>query len=135
MVARFRKLSKYEPFNLVQRYTIFVMLQAGHSRKVICAGIGKKQERVLSRVLKRNSDQRSSAYRADLAERKCATRHKNKPKHRRFTDEVFVHVDVAEQLAATLSPEQIAVEVRVGGASPKPIYQHILFINNSCYAA
>ena len=38
----------------------------------------------INRELKRNSDKRSNAYKADLAHRKCKQRHLEKPKQIRF---------------------------------------------------
>lgn len=108
-----------------QRYTISSMLEAGHSRKAICLAIGKDKS-VLSRELKRNSDQRSGKYRADLAERKCTHRHKTKTKCRRFSAEIQAHVET--QLSAKLSPEQIVGQAdcqQIACVSIERIYQHI----------
>ena len=67
-----------------QRYTIEILYNEKYSQTDI-AKIIFRDKSVVNRELKRNSDKRSNAYKADLAERKCKQRHKEKPKQIRFT--------------------------------------------------
>ena len=62
-----------------QRYTISVMLQAGYTQTSISEALGRSKS-VISREIIRNRDGRSKKYIADLAQRKCETRHKQKKK-------------------------------------------------------
>lgn len=108
-----------------QRYTIAVMKNSGHSQKAIAAAI-EKDKSVVSRELRRNCDARSGAYRWDLAERKCAARHKSKPKKQRFTEKIKQLVKTG--LANKLSPEQIVGLAKKEGkacVSHERIYQYI----------
>lgn len=108
-----------------QRCIIQRMKKAGHQQKRIAEAIGKSESAV-SRELRRNCDQRSGAYCADLAGRKSALRKKNKPKAVRFT--AAMRLEVQEQLALKLSPEQIVgVAEREGRdmVSHERIYQHV----------
>lgn len=108
-----------------QRYTISVMLQAGHKQNYIAETIGKHKS-VVCREIKRNADLRSKAYVPELAHRKATDRIKGKPKHKRFTAEILTYVK--EKLALKYSPEQIAGEAKVSGipcVSHETIYCHI----------
>ena len=49
-----------------QRYTISAMLAQNHPQNQIASAIGKDKS-VVSRELKRNSDQRNGIYKSDLA--------------------------------------------------------------------
>ena len=109
-----------------QRYTIASMYETGYSKKAIaeCIGVHKS---TISREMKRNCDQRNKKYKADLAETKCRKRHKEKAKHKRFTDAIK---QKAESLLSTLqySPEQIAGHLRSNGlafVSHETLYQYI----------
>ena len=108
-----------------QRYTISSMLRTGCSQSMIAKTIGK-DDSVVSREIKRNSDSRSGEYRYDLAKRKCAKRHKEKPKKIYFTPEVQSNVD--ELLMEDYSPEQIVGTLKKQGkahVSIERIYQYI----------
>ncbi len=108
-----------------QRYTIFSMLRIGCTQTLIAAAIGKDKS-VVSREIKRNSDSRSGEYRYELAKRKCAKRHKEKPKKIRFTSEVKSNVD--ELLLEDYSPEQIVGTLKKQGrpyVSIERIYQYV----------
>ena len=108
-----------------QRYTIFSMLKTGCTQSFIARSIGKDKS-VISREIKRNSDSRSGEYRYDLAKRKCAKRHKEKPKKIKFTPEVKTNVD--ELLFEDYSPEQIVGTLKKQGkehVSIERIYQYI----------
>lgn len=108
-----------------QRYTIQVLRKEGLSQKEIAIRIGRDKS-VVSREIKRNRDQRNGEYRAELAERKCANRHKTKKKKRRFTFEIQ---EFTERLIAEhYSPEQIVGIAILQGkpcVSTERIYQHI----------
>jgi len=108
-----------------QRYTIQVLKKEGFSQKVIAERIGKNKS-VVCRELKRNSDKRSGEYRAELAERKCANRHKTKPKRIGFTQKIKRFVE--HLIEKDYSPEQIVGTAMLEGkpcVSIERIYQHI----------
>jgi IS30 family transposase len=110
---------------LEQRYTISSLLQTGSTQTAIAEVLGKHKS-VISREIKRNSDGRSSEYRADLANRKARSRLKDKPKHIRFTEDMKTHI--LGRLKDKLSPEQIVGESKKRGIAtvyPERIYQHI----------
>lgn len=87
-----------------QRYTISVMLQIGHSQSVIAKALNRSKS-VISREIKRNCDGRSKVYTADLAQRKCDTRHKQKNKKVKLTTEMWTYI--TDKLNQKLSPEQV----------------------------
>jgi IS30 family transposase len=60
---------------------------------------------VVCRELKRNSDGRSREYKAELAQRKCKQRHKNKVKRNDFSIEIKAYVENLTN--EDYSPEQI----------------------------
>jgi transposase, IS30 family len=108
-----------------QRCIIQRMKKAGREQKLIAEAIGKSESAV-SREIRRNCDQRSGVYIADLARRKSAQRKKEKPKAVRFT--AAMRSEVEGQLARKLSPEQIVgVAQREGRdmVSHERIYQHV----------
>lgn len=101
------------------------MRTAGHSQKDIAKAIDKDKS-VVSRELRRNSDQRNGVYKHELAQRKYEQRQKNKPKCRRFSTEVQSFVD--EYIKLDFSPEQVAGRAKKVGVvcvSPERIYQYI----------
>ncbi|MBP8823980.1 MAG: IS30 family transposase [Flavobacteriales bacterium] len=108
-----------------QRCIIQRMKKAGHQQKLIAEALGKSESSI-SREIRRNCDQRSGAYRAELAARKSTQRKKEKPKAVRFT--AAMRTEVERQLAQKLSPEQIVgLALREGRdmVSHERIYQHI----------
>lgn len=110
---------------LSQRYTIETMFSKGYAQIRIAEMIGKHKS-VVSRELKRNSDTRNGTYRHDLADRKCAKRHKEKPKLKRFS--AIVRQDVETLLKEDYSPEQVCGTLGKQGksfVSTERIYQHV----------
>jgi len=108
-----------------QRYTISAMQQAGCTRKVICQVIGRDKS-VLSRELRRNSNEQTGEYNPDLAQRKYKKRQKEKPKFIRFTSGVKQMVIL--HLGYDFSPEQIAGRAKLEGhscVSPESIYRFV----------
>lgn len=110
---------------LEQRYTIEILHKEKYSQtdiaKIICRG-----KSVVNRELKRNSDKRNSAYKADLAERKCKQRHAQKPKQIRFTKAIKDFV--IYYLKEDYSPEQIVGKAKLEGldcVSVERIYQYV----------
>jgi IS30 family transposase len=87
-----------------QRYTISVMLQTGYSPSSIAKALNRSKS-VISREIARNCDGRSKKYNADLAQRKCETRHKQKKKNGKLTNEMWAYI--TEKLDQKLSPEQV----------------------------
>ena len=96
--------------NQLQRYTISCMLKQGHNQSQIAKAINKDKS-VVSREIKRNSDQRSGIYKDELANKKYAKRQKEKPKKKYFTAEIqtFVEHWLREE---DYSPEQIVGKCR-----------------------
>ena len=108
-----------------QRYTISVLLNRDVSQSKIAETIGKDKS-VVSREIRRNRDQRSGEYRADLADRKHRRRQKEKPKKKDFTTEIQERVE--ELIREDYSPEQIVGHCKEEGldcVSHERIYQHI----------
>lgn len=108
-----------------QRYTISVMRKRNFSMGEIAAVIGKHKS-TISRELRRNCDRRSGRYDADLAQRKCERRQKEKPHRVRFTEEVRLRVEA--MLREDYSPEQIVGRCKLEGlecVSVETIYQHV----------
>ena len=64
-----QKLSNMSHLTCEQRYAISVMLAQNHPQNQIALAIGKDKS-VVSREIKRNSDQRNGLYKSDLANRK-----------------------------------------------------------------
>lgn len=108
-----------------QRYTIQVLKKEGYSQAEIARRI-KRCPSVVYRELKRNCDKRSGEYRAALAEKKCAQRHKTKPKKVRFTEQIKQYVE--RLIQEDYSPEQIVGCAKKQGkpcVSIERIYRHI----------
>lgn len=108
-----------------QRYTIAVMSKQGYSQKSI-ADIIEKDKSVISRELKRNSDIRNGEYRYELAVKKCQKRHKEKPKHIYFTDDIRKRSE--QLLRLDHSPEQVVGILKKANdpsVSSERLYQHI----------
>lgn len=108
-----------------QRYTIGVLLERGESKSEIAEAIGKDRS-VVHREIERNKDGRSGKYSANLAERKYRKRIKEKPRHRRFTEEIKARVN--ELLKDEFSPEQITGRCSKDGekmVSHESIYQYV----------
>ena len=120
-----QKLQNMSHITQEQRYTIQSMLEASYSQEVIASTIGKCKS-VLSRVIKRNKDQRSEIYKADLAQNKYEKRQRDKEKYRRFTPEMQQEVETL--LKKDYSPEQVVGTLRkqdVEVVSVERIYQHV----------
>ncbi len=110
---------------LEQRYEIQSYKKAGYSISKISDYIGKHKS-VVSREINRNSDQRSGIYKADLAGKKTAERHKSKPKSIKFTGEV--KSNFVTYLILDYSPEQIEGRAKIDGVemvSKERLYQDI----------
>ena len=110
-----------------QRYTISVMLQAGYTQASISETLGRNKS-VISREISRNRNGCSKKYIADLAQRKCDSRHKQKNKRIKLTSTMRAYI--IEQLEQKLSPEQIVgLSARNGldCVSHQWIYQMIWF--------
>lgn len=80
------------------------MLQAGCSQTLIASSL-QRSKSVISREIARNCDGRSKKYSADLAQRKCDTRHSEKKKKRKLTTQMWCYI--VEKLEEKYSPEQI----------------------------
>lgn len=116
---------KMKHITVAQRYTISVLLESGKTQTEIAGIIGKSKS-TISREIKRNADKRNLKYKADLAQRKCMGRHRDKHKATRFSSEIKAYVD--KQLARKLSPEQITGRARkenIDIVGHERIYQYI----------
>lgn len=110
---------------LEQRYKIEAYKNAGISNSEIANFLGKDKS-VISREIKRNSDQRSGKYKAHLANNKTVTRHKIKHKKRTLTPEV--EANILCYLSKDYSPEQIVGRAKIDKiemVSIERIYQFI----------
>lgn len=110
---------------LEQRYKIQVLKEEGFSQSEIAKKIGKHNS-VVCRELKRNCDKRSGKYKAELAEKKCASRHQFKKKKIRFTADI--KYDVENLIKEDYSPEQVVGFSKLQGkacVSVERIYQYI----------
>lgn len=108
-----------------QRYTISVLLKNGKTKTEI-ANIITKHKSSVGREIKRNADQRNHTYSHDLAQRKCTTRHQNKPKQIKLTEPIKNYID--QKLQIKFSPEQIVGRSVLEGldmVSHERIYQYI----------
>ena len=110
---------------LGQRYTIETLLRENYSKPAIALRIGKDKS-VVYRELSRNKDGRNGEYKADLADRKKDTRHREKAKKIYFTEDVRNHVN--NLISEDYSPEQITGFSKLHGiqcVSHERIYQHL----------
>lgn len=87
-----------------QRYTIEVLLRA-KTKQVEIARIIAVDKSVVYREIKRNCDERSQEYRAELAHRKYGNRLSKKPKYRKLTWELLTVV--TNLIEKDYSPEQV----------------------------
>lgn len=110
---------------LEQRYKIEAYKNSGTSISQIAEFVGKDKS-VISREIRRNADQRSGVYKADLADKKANIRHKTKNKKRTFTADV--EVNVLHYLTNDYSPEQAVGRAKIDNVkmvSTETIYQYI----------
>ena len=101
------------------------MLKQGYKQKEIAITISKDKS-VISRELKRNSDNRSGIYKDELANRKYSKRQKEKHKYQKFTPEMQKEVEAL--LRQDYSPEQVVGVFKKQGkpiVSIERIYKHI----------
>jgi IS30 family transposase len=108
-----------------QRYTIASMKQQGYRQNQIAKTIGKDKS-IVSRELKRNRDERSGAYRSDLAQRKSELRKSMKKHFVKLDTEMKSIID--NLLINKLSPEQIVGVCKKDGidmVSHETIYQYV----------
>ena len=120
-----QNLHKMGQLTREQRYTIQVLLEEGFKPSAIAIKINRDKS-VISREIKRNCDQRSGKYKAELAEKKCANRHKIKRKKIRFTPEIKRYTE--QYLQEDYSPEQIVGVAKLERrecVSHETIYKHI----------
>jgi len=89
---------------LSQRYEISILNEQKLSKSIIAERIGKDRSTIY-RELKRNSDGRGAQYKAELAQRKCESRHIEKNKKEAFTSTIKAFV--IDYLEKDYSPEQI----------------------------
>lgn len=110
---------------LEQRYKIEAYKNAGKNISEISEYIGKDKS-VISREIKRNSDQRSCIYKADLADKKSLNRHKHKYKNCKFN--ANIEANVLYYLTMDYSPEQAYGRAKIDGkemVSIERIYQYV----------
>jgi transposase, IS30 family len=116
---------KMAHLTLSQRYEIDCLLRQNFSQTQIAEATGKDKS-VICREIKRNADGRNGVYKADLAQRKTRSRHKEKPKKIYFT--ASVKAFVLSLLTKDYSPEQIVGTAKRKGVdcvSAERIYQFI----------
>ena len=101
-------------FTVEQRYKLEVLLQQNLCKEQIAIELGKHISSIY-REIKRNSDERNTVYKANLASRKSKKRHKEKPKNQCFNIEIQNYVRVL--IEADFSPEQIVGKSKKDGVS------------------
>lgn len=110
--------------NLSQRYKIEAFLQVGFTKNEIAQELGFSIS-TIRREIQRNCDKRSGVYKAELANKKCLSRHKEKSKNIGFTQEIRIFVD--KLINEDFSPEQIVGFAKKQGVicvSHERIYQY-----------
>ncbi len=110
---------------LGERYEISILHQQGVSKAAIGRKLGRDRS-TISREIKRNSDGRNGQYKAELAQKKCFTRHKLKNKNKPFSPGVKSYV--VNGLKKDYSPEQIkgcAIKNGIPCVSIERIYQFV----------
>ena len=110
---------------LEQRHKIEAYRNMGISISEIAQFVGKDKS-VISREIKRNSDQRSGCYKALLADKKSMNRHKTKLKKHALTAEV--EASIVFYITKDYSPEQIVGRAKIDKiamVSTERIYQYI----------
>lgn len=109
-----------------QRYTIFKMLESGHTKSETARIIGVHKS-TITREIKRNADGRSRVYRYELAQRKADERKRSKPHATKMTQEIK-HYIVQRLTQDRWLPEQIAWRAKLEGidcVSTTTIYRWI----------
>ena len=112
-------------FTVEQRYQLEALLQQNVSKTQIGIEL-KKHISSIYRELNRNSDQRSSIYKANLASQKCEKRHEEKPKNQCFSLEIKNYVRAL--IEEDLSPEQVvgkSIKDGVLCVSHETIYKYV----------
>ena len=99
-----QKQKKMAHLTLEQRYKIEALIDAGKGVSEISIYLGRNKS-VISREIKRNSDQRNGVYKAKLADKKAAQRHREKRKLCTLTEPIAARIEML--LSQGLSPEQI----------------------------
>jgi IS30 family transposase len=110
---------------LEQRHKIEAYRNMGISISEIAQFVGKDKS-VISREIKRNSDQRSGCYKALLADKKSMNRHKTKLKKHALTAEV--EASIVFYITKDYSPEQIVGRAKIDKiamVSTERIHQYI----------
>ncbi|SHL13080.1 IS30 family transposase, partial [Flavobacterium xanthum] len=113
-------------FTVEQRYKLEFLMQQNVSKAQIAVDINVHISSIY-REIKRNSDERNSNYKADLASRKCNKRHKEKPKNQCFSNEIKQYV--SKLIRADYSPEQIvgkSLKEGINCVCHETIYKFIL---------
>lgn len=122
-------MNKHTQLSKENRHQIKALLDAGHNQSEIARTLGVHRS-TISREIRRNvgnSDSEGNQYCPDTAQQLTDRRHREKPKHRRFTDALK---DQARRWLTTekLSPELISGRwgvMGIDGVSHETIYQWI----------
>lgn len=122
-------MQKYTQLSLQNRHQIKALLDAGHNQSEIARTLGVHRS-TISRELKRNvanEEPPDKGYCPSAAQQLTNRRHRNKPKHRRFTD--ALKAQARRWLTQEkLSPELISGRWQVlgiDGVSHETLYQWI----------
>jgi IS30 family transposase len=116
---------KMAHLTLNQRYKIELYHSMDRKLSDIAEYVGKGKS-VIFREIKRNSDERSGVYKAELAQKKTEIRHKNKAKRTDFDAEI--EANILYYLSMDFSPEQIVGRSEKEGkkmVSIERIYQYV----------
>jgi len=122
-------MQKYTQLSVENRHQIKALLDAGHNQSEIARTIGVHRS-TISRELNRNvanADPEGKGYQPESAQQLTDQRHRDKPKHRRFTE------DLKAQARRWLTEEKLSPELISGrwqvmgtrGVSHETLYQWI----------
>ncbi|MDZ7773655.1 MAG: IS30 family transposase [Balneolaceae bacterium] len=122
-------MQKYTQLSVENRHQIKALLDAGHNQSEVARTIGVDKS-TISRELKRNvanEGAESKDYCPEAAQKMTDRRHRDKPKHRRFTD--ALKAQARQWLTEEkLSPELISGRwgvLGIEGVSHETLYQWI----------
>jgi IS30 family transposase len=112
-------------FTVEQRYRLEFLLQQNIRKSQIAIDLGLHISSIY-REINRNSDKRSSIYKANLAIRKCQKRHIEKPKNQCFNKDIKDYV--RSLIENDFSPEQIvgkSIKDGISCVSHETIYKFV----------
>lgn len=123
-------MKNYKQLDLKKRHKIKALLDEGHNQSQIAKNIGVHRS-TISRELTRNVAKRgptAKQYRPDLAQQKTDRRHRDKPKHHRFSELLKMQARqwlTEEKLSPELISARWALDETTEGVSHETLYKWI----------